>query len=396
MSPSCRARYWSPAPRVRRQPPARPSDRPSSVRSGVVGWHRPGRMPPRPARGDDGRLSTFWIDRGHRRDRAPEASHRVSLRRRRSRRPGVGTHGSDIRGERPRHAPSARRARSGRRGGARAHSELGARLPAGDRAADRRSSARPDEPVWLEQARAGARWEATSAPGVQVTIARAFNHFGPRQDPAFSTSGFARQIAAIEAGLQPPEIVVGNLEARRDLTDVRDTVRAYAMIAERGRPGGPTTCAPAAPWPFAKCWRCSSRARASRSACTSIPARFRPNDVPLLLGDPAADPRGAGMDAGGAARADRGRHPRLLARRHRRGLTSRRRGRHHQANIKRMTALSISAPPNRPPGGSPTSSRRAAPPRSPKPKRAPTRPAIRRSPAARRSTASRACRSTGR
>jgi GDP-4-dehydro-6-deoxy-D-mannose reductase len=123
--------------------------------------------------------------------------------------------------------------------------------------------------------------------GVQIMIARAFNHFGPRQDPAFSTSGFARQIAAIEAGLQPPEIVVGNLDARRDLTDVRDTVRAYRAIAEHGRPGRPYNV-------------CSGHAVAIRDvlemfvarARVSIrvrvdPARFRPNDVPMLLGDPS-------------------------------------------------------------------------------------------------------------
>ena len=125
------------------------------------------------------------------------------------------------------------------------------------------------------------------APGVQVVIARAFNHFGPRQDPAFSTSGFARQVAAIEAGLQPPELVVGNVEARRDLTDVRDTVRAYATIADRGRPSRAYNV-------------CSGRALTIREVLEMLvararvaihirvdPARFRPNDVPLLLGDPA-------------------------------------------------------------------------------------------------------------
>ena len=124
-------------------------------------------------------------------------------------------------------------------------------------------------------------------PGVQVTIARAFNHFGPGQDPAFSTSGFARQIAAIEAGLQPPELVVGNLEARRDFTDVRDTVRAYATIADRGLPGRAYNV-------------CSGRALAIREVLEMLvtrarvpirvhvdPKRFRPNDVPLLLGDPS-------------------------------------------------------------------------------------------------------------
>ena len=79
--------------------------------------------------------------------------------------PGVGTHGGDIRGERSRDPPPARRARSGRRGDARAHAELGAGLPAGDRAADRGPSARPHQPVRLEQARPGARRKPRSAGG---------------------------------------------------------------------------------------------------------------------------------------------------------------------------------------------------------------------------------------
>ena len=126
----------------------------------------------------------------------------------------------------------------------------------------------------------------TGSGRVQVAIARSFNHFGPRQDPSFSTSGFARQIAAIEAGLQPPEISVGNLDARRDLTDVSDTVRAYRLIAERGRDGRAYNV-------------CSGRAPAIREVLDMLiararvpvrvridPDRFRPNDVPLLLGDP--------------------------------------------------------------------------------------------------------------
>ena len=126
-----------------------------------------------------------------------------------------------------------------------------------------------------------------SAPGIQIMIARAFNHFGPRQDPAFSTSGFARQIASIEAGLQTPEISAGNLDARRDLTDVRDTVRAYRAIAERGEPGRAYNV-------------CSGHAVAIRDVLDMLvararvpirvhvdPARLRPHDVPLLLGDPS-------------------------------------------------------------------------------------------------------------
>jgi GDP-4-dehydro-6-deoxy-D-mannose reductase len=125
------------------------------------------------------------------------------------------------------------------------------------------------------------------SPGIEVTIARAFNHLGPRQDPSFSTSGFARQIAAIEAGLQPPDLHVGNLEARRDLTDVRDTVRAYTLIAERGRPGRVyNVCSGRAPSIRDVLEMLVARARLPIRVQVDS-ARFRPNDVPLLLGDPA-------------------------------------------------------------------------------------------------------------
>lgn len=123
--------------------------------------------------------------------------------------------------------------------------------------------------------------------GPEVMIARAFNHFGPRQDPWFVASGFARRIADIEAGRWAPEISVGNLEAKRDLTDVRDTVRAYRLILERGTLGQPYNV-------------CSGRAIAVRDLLDMMlaratvpitvktdPARYRPNDVPLVVGDPS-------------------------------------------------------------------------------------------------------------
>ncbi len=73
--------------------------------------------------------------------------------------------------------------------------------------------------------------------GLQVVRVRPFNHIGPRQRLGFVASDFASQIAAAEAGLQPPVIEVGNLAARRDLSDVRDVVRAYAMLITQGEPG---------------------------------------------------------------------------------------------------------------------------------------------------------------
>lgn len=118
----------------------------------------------------------------------------------------------------------------------------------------------------------------------QVLVVRAFNHIGPGQDPSFFAPGFARQLATIEAGQAPPVLRVGNLDARRDLTDVRDTVRAYRALMQRGQPGRPYNV-------------CSGRAAkvgdvlGALSACCRVPvrvevdpARLRPNDTPLILG----------------------------------------------------------------------------------------------------------------
>jgi len=70
-----------------------------------------------------------------------------------------------------------------------------------------------------------------------VTIARSFNHAGPRQDDRFVIASFAKQVAMIEARLQRPVMNVGDLTAKRDFSDVRDIVRGYRLLAERGRIG---------------------------------------------------------------------------------------------------------------------------------------------------------------
>lgn len=145
----------------------------------------------------------------------------------------------------------------------------------------------PANPYGLSKLAQELLGSRSNGDGLEITIARAFNHMGPKQDPWFVASGFARRIADIEAGRWAPEIAVGNLDAKRDLTDVRDTVRAYRIIVERGRPARPYNV-------------CSGRAIAIRELLDRLlararvpievrvdPSRFRPNDVPLLLGDPS-------------------------------------------------------------------------------------------------------------
>ena len=75
---------------------------------------------------------------------------------------------------------------------------------------------------------------ATREDGIDVIVTRSFNHTGPRQSPDFAAPAIARQVALIEKALQETLITVGNLDAQRDLTDVRDIVRAYTELMEKG------------------------------------------------------------------------------------------------------------------------------------------------------------------
>ena len=133
-----------------------------------------------------------------------------------------------------------------------------------------------------------------AAAALPALLVRPFNHAGPGQSASYATSAFAQQIADIEAGRREPVLHVGNLDARRDITDVRDTVRAYQALAEMGRPGVPYNV-------------CSGRAHAMRSLLDILlsfarvrvrveidPARLRPSDNPVILGSHARLTRDTG------------------------------------------------------------------------------------------------------
>jgi GDP-4-dehydro-6-deoxy-D-mannose reductase len=127
---------------------------------------------------------------------------------------------------------------------------------------------------------------AAAAP-LPVMLARPFNHAGPRQGPSYVTSAFAKQLAEIEAGLSEPILRVGNLDARRDITDVRDTVRAYRALAEHGQPHRP----------YNVCTGRAYRVRELLDILLSLarigvtvevdPSRLRPSDNPVVRGNPA-------------------------------------------------------------------------------------------------------------
>lgn len=121
--------------------------------------------------------------------------------------------------------------------------------------------------------------------GLPVIVTRSFNHVGPRQGDRCAIQTFCQQMAAIEAGLQPPVLAVGNLESRRDFTHMTDVARALWLLLEHGQPGQVYNL-------------CSGRATRIGDIVDLVvaqgrvpvevrvdPARLRPGDEPILQGD---------------------------------------------------------------------------------------------------------------
>jgi GDP-4-dehydro-6-deoxy-D-mannose reductase len=121
--------------------------------------------------------------------------------------------------------------------------------------------------------------------GIRCIRTRGFNHTGPRRGEVFVTSNFSKQVASIEAGLQEPVIRVGNLDAVRDFTDVRDMVRGYVLATEKGKPGEVYNLASGNAITIrAMLDKLISMAKVEVKVETD-PARLRPSDVEVLIGD---------------------------------------------------------------------------------------------------------------
>jgi len=121
--------------------------------------------------------------------------------------------------------------------------------------------------------------------GLDVVIARPFNHAGPRQRDAFVLSSFAKQIALAETGRAAPEIHVGNLDTARDITDVRDVVAAYERLMEAGVSGEAYNVASGVARRIGDLLdQLLSRSRVP-IRIVSDPERMRPSDTPMLVGD---------------------------------------------------------------------------------------------------------------
>ncbi|MCI0549289.1 MAG: GDP-mannose 4,6-dehydratase [Candidatus Rokubacteria bacterium] len=131
--------------------------------------------------------------------------------------------------------------------------------------------------------------------GLPIVRSRAFNHEGPGRSDAFMTGSFARQIAEIEAGRREPVILVGDLEPRRDYSDVRDIVRGYWLLLTRGTPGEVYNLCSGRSWAIRTVLDfLLERAHVRGIEVRTDPARLRPTEMPLIEGDPAKVKRALG------------------------------------------------------------------------------------------------------
>ncbi len=122
--------------------------------------------------------------------------------------------------------------------------------------------------------------------GLDVVRVRPFTHIGPRQSERFVAAAFARQIAQIEAGVQPPVLRVGNLSAQRDFTDVRDIVRAYVLAVEHGAAGQVYNIGSGQAVTIQALLEQLLALSSIQVDVQPDPQRMRPVDVPLVVCDP--------------------------------------------------------------------------------------------------------------
>ncbi len=121
--------------------------------------------------------------------------------------------------------------------------------------------------------------------GLKVIRTRGFNHTGPRRGQVFVTSNFCSQVAAIELGLQEPVIRVGNIEAIRDFTDVRDMVRAYWLAVTKAKPGEVYNIATGSGIRISEMLNKLIALANVEVKIEVDPERLRPSDVEILIGD---------------------------------------------------------------------------------------------------------------
>lgn len=122
--------------------------------------------------------------------------------------------------------------------------------------------------------------------GLKIVLTRFFNTEGPGRGQDFVASSFAKQIVEIEKGKRQPQVSVGNLEAKRDFTDVRDAVKAYWLASTRCQYGTPYNVCSGKVWTMREILDILMRLSTAKDIkVRQDPDRMRPSDVPVLLGD---------------------------------------------------------------------------------------------------------------
>ncbi|HZE19749.1 MAG TPA: GDP-mannose 4,6-dehydratase [Candidatus Angelobacter sp.] len=121
---------------------------------------------------------------------------------------------------------------------------------------------------------------------LKIVRTRTFSHTGPGQPPRFALAGFADQLARIDAGLVAAELRVGNLEGVRDYGDVRDVVRAYGLLLERGAPGEVYNVCTGRGHLLRDLLDCLCGVAGFKPTIVQDPERVRSRDSDFLVGDP--------------------------------------------------------------------------------------------------------------
>jgi GDP-4-dehydro-6-deoxy-D-mannose reductase len=121
--------------------------------------------------------------------------------------------------------------------------------------------------------------------GLRTVRTRGFNHTGPRRPEVFICSNFAKQIAEIEKKKKEPVIYVGNLEARRDFTDVRDIARGYWLCLDKGEEGEVYNIGTGKTYSMREILDMLLSMSKIKVKVEVDPKRLRPSDVPILLSD---------------------------------------------------------------------------------------------------------------
>ena len=157
---------------------------------------------------------------------------------------------------------------------------------------------RPRNPYAVSKAATEAlcyQWSQTE--GLDVVIARPFNHIGPGQDVRFAVAAFAQQIAAIAVGKMNPKIATGNLDVTRDFTDVRDVVGAYFALIEHGRRGEVYNIGTGRETRLRAVLDTLMQLAGVRAELSTDPARVRPDEQQRMVADVAKIERDTGWKA---------------------------------------------------------------------------------------------------